>query len=111
MKPSAHSIIQEQPIIVTATLACLLGLEAAIVLQKIQFLAGSPTFAREIGGNLWVGNTLEEWKTNYFPFWSKRTIRRILDALEEQEALAVCQPDGLKRMKYYRVSEGALDMF
>lgn len=91
-------------------LAKLIGVEAAIVLQRIVFLCDTPFSGKEINGFRWIWNTLEQWQKEHFPFWSERTIRRIIDSLEESGILVSCQPDGyMSRKKYYRISEGAFE--
>jgi hypothetical protein len=93
---------------VPPTLACAIGLNEAIVLQHLYWLQGLPNSGTKIGEDNYVFNTYEQWKRDFFPFWSERTIQRIFLHLEKVGYIASIQPDGLvSRKKYYRVTRSA----
>jgi hypothetical protein len=100
------SLIRETPIIFGPSLAVLVGVEAAIILQRIAFLCQDGIGGgRVINEERWIWNTYEDWKRHHFPFWSVDTIKRAVLFLEEKGYLLSCQPDGrMSRKKYYRVS-------
>jgi hypothetical protein len=83
-------LIDESPILVLPSLAETIGLNEAIVLQQIHFWlktyekANNQSKFRD--GRWWVYNTYEEWQEN-FPWWSIRTIQRIISSLEEKKLL------------------------
>lgn len=101
------SLIGETPIIFGPSLAVLVGVDAAIILQRIAFLCQDGIGGgRDIEGEKWIWNTYEEWKKNHFPFWSRDTIKRNIRFLEKKGYLRSTQPDGrMSRKKYYRVSQ------
>lgn len=80
-KVTTSLLIPDRPIMVLPSLAQKIGLNEAIVLQQIHYWL--QTKPHEIDGKLWTYNTLDEWQKN-FPFWSKRTIQRILKRLEQE---------------------------
>lgn len=106
---SASLILQEQPLQVLPTLASLLGLEQAVVLQQLYWLLQNPKNGKTLGdGERYIFNTYEGWQV-IFPWLSERSLRRVFGELEERGIVMTCQPDGsFSRRKYYRVSVGAI---
>jgi len=93
---------------VPPTLACAIGLNEAIVAQHIEWLCNLPKSGKEIDGHKWIFNTYEQWKEDWFPWWSADTIKRIIQSLELRGIVVSCQPDkGMSRKKYYRISTSA----
>ena len=82
-------LIDEYPLIVLPTLAQIVGLEEAIILQQIHYWLGIYRKADDRkhfrDGKWWVYNTLEGWQEN-FPFWSVQKMRRYLKNLREKFA-------------------------
>lgn len=70
------------------TLATLIGLNEAIVLQQIHYWVkhNEKDMQNFIDGHYWVYNTYEQWHEQ-FPFWSVMTIRRTMTKLENQKLL------------------------
>lgn len=102
------SLLLDEPTIpVLPSLAKAVGLNEAIVIQQLHFLAKSPRSGKVINGHKWIYNTYAEWR-EYFPWWSERTIERIFKELEEVKQFVVsCQPEGrVSRRKYYRLNKG-----
>lgn len=105
------ALIHQNPIIFTPDAAAIIGLNAAIVIQKLQFLLDLPDSGREVDGHHWIYNTYPEWREKYFKFWSEDTIERTFLALEKAGLVASIQPEGREsRRKYYRVSEAGYFM-
>jgi DNA-binding PadR family transcriptional regulator len=99
-------LIHQNPIIFTPDLARIIGVNAAIIIQKLEFLLEIPKNGKEFDGEKWIYNTYGDWQKDFFPFWSTRTIRRIFGELEEIAFVASCQPEGRgSRDKYYRITE------
>lgn len=74
-------LINEPPLQVLPTLAKLVGLNEAIVLQQIHYwLIRSPHVKQ---GARWIYKTYAEWQEE-LPFWSVPTIRRAINNLEER---------------------------
>ena len=99
-------LINEPPLQVLPTLAEIVGLNEAIVIQQLHYLLNFPNFGVVINGNRWIYFTYEQWREEYFPFWSVRTIQRTFQSLEDKKLVISCQFD--KRMydmrKYYRLN-------
>lgn len=81
---SSQLLIQEPPLQVLPSLAVLIGLNEAIFLQQLHYwLLKSDHYHDH---RYWIYNTYEEWH-NQLPFWSVRTIRRIVGSLEERSLI------------------------
>tara|TARA_R110000868_G_scaffold253540_1_gene510113 strand:- start:1158 stop:2030 length:873 start_codon:yes stop_codon:yes gene_type:complete len=106
---AASLILQEQPLQVLPTLARLLGLEQAVVLQQLYWLLQNPRNGKVLGdGERYIFNTYEGWQV-IFPWLSERSLRRVFGELEDRGIVMTCQPDGsFSRRKYYRVLVGAV---
>lgn len=95
--------------------------QIAVVLgyNTTQFLLKLISLVQKSGKNVkgyegkWVYNSLESWHTQFFPFWSISTIRRIIGKLETK-GLVLSQRI-LKRQynhtKWYSIDENALNEF
>jgi hypothetical protein len=103
-----HSILSEPPILITPSLACHIGLDAAVMVQKISFLCNTPRSGKVIDGEKWIFNTLAQWQ-EIFPFWSQATIRRLISELEKCGVLMSKQPEGNNRTKFYRINQGVYE--
>ena len=103
------ALISERTISFQPSLAKLIGLPEAVAVQQIKFALSAPRSGRNIDGHKWVWNTYEDWQSDFFPFWSIRTIRRAFLDLERRGLIVSCQPDGYtSRRKYYRLNEGMM---
>jgi hypothetical protein len=95
-------LIQEHPLQVLPSLAIKIGLNEAIFLQQLHYWL-TPTAKYkphyfEMGGEIrpWIYNTYHTkgkekktgWRVN-FPFWSVRTIKRIVSSLKSQGLIIV----------------------
>lgn len=102
---TVNLLIDEPPLQVLPTLAKLVGLNEAIVLQQIHYWL-NPHHNKNIRqGHHWVFNSYEDWQAQ-FPFWSKDTIRRVIAALEKEELLFTdnFNKDRFNHRKWYRVN-------
>lgn len=98
--------IEEPPLQVLPSLAIAIGLNEAIVLQQFHYLGRIG--GKVINGERWVFDTYEDLCSKFFPFWSEKTIQRIVLSLEDHGWLLSCQPEGvMSRRKYYRISNQA----
>jgi len=72
-------LILEPPLQVLPTLAVAIGLNEALFLQQLHYwLRMSP---HVFDGRRWVYNDYKDWHAQ-FPFWSERTLRRVINRLE-----------------------------
>ncbi|MEY9980443.1 hypothetical protein [Lysinibacillus sp. RC79] len=95
-------LINEPPLQVLPTLAAEIGLNNAIVLQQVHYWLRVSTNNRD--GHKWVYKTIDEWHEE-FPFWSKRTLERVIQSLEDLEILVAGNYNKFKmdRTKWYRI--------
>lgn len=80
-------LIHESPLQILPSLAALIGLNEAIVLQQIHYWICSSLNKNVVNGRKWVYNTYEDWNKQ-FPFWGQRTIRVIISSLKEKRLIA-----------------------
>lgn len=79
-------LIPCEPLQVLPSLAKAIGLNEAIFLQQLHYWLLRSKNEHE--GKLWVHNTFEKWQEQ-FPFWSTRTLQRIVAELVKQEIVIV----------------------
>jgi hypothetical protein len=102
-------LIAEPPLLVLPSLATLVGLNEAIFLQQLHYWLLQSGKDRD--GRKWVYNTYEEWHEQ-LPFWSVRTIRRIVGGLEEQGLVlstTAYNAQKVDQTKWYSLDYRALD--
>ncbi|MEK4228936.1 DnaD domain-containing protein [Solibacillus sp. FSL H8-0538] len=101
-------LINEPPLQVLPSLAVKIGLNNALLLQQVHYWLRISTNHRD--GYKWTYKTLEEWHVE-FPFWSKRTLDRVIKNLEDEQLLVVGNFNRMKmdRTKWYRIDYENLD--
>jgi hypothetical protein len=106
----SNLLIDETPIVFQPTLAKLIGLPEAIVLQTLKYWCGQKRCGKVVDDERWIFNTLEQWREFSFPFWSTRTIGEVFRTLESMGLVKSKQFDlqSGKAMKYYTISQSAL---
>ena len=106
----SNLLIDETPIVFQPSLAKLIGLHEAIVLQTLRFWCGQKKCGKVVDDERWIFNTAEQWREFSFPFWSARTIGEIFRTLEVMGLVKSKQFDlkAGKAMKYYTISQSAL---
>lgn len=77
----SNLLIDESPLVVSPTLAQLVGLNEAMFLQQLHWLLDK--FGKEHDGHKWIFHTYPEWN-EIFPFWDQRTIMRIVKKLKDR---------------------------
>lgn len=101
-------LIEEHPLQVLPSLAARIGLNEAIIVQQMHYWLRASAHQRD--GKTWIYNTYEEWQTQ-FPFWSVRTIQRIVTGMEQRgivESTTAYNPSPLDRTKWYTLNYTAL---
>ena len=98
-------LIDEPPLLVIPGLAKVVGLDGAIVLQQVHYLTNPDFSQNHFQDRYWVWKTYEQW-AEILPFWSKRTIQRVIRALEESNLLVTYkkQNKSFKNVKYYAIN-------
>lgn len=110
MPPNSHRLlINEPPLMVLPSLAAAIGLNEAIVLQQLHYWLGRSGKQRD--GRQWIYNSYEDWERQ-FPFWSNKTIRRIIGALETSKLIlsANYNASAFDKTKWYTIDYAALDV-
>ena len=87
-------LINEQPLQVLPSLANIIGLNEAIILQQLHFFLRISR--NKIGGRSWVYNTINDWQAE-FSFWSVKTVQRTIENLEKSGL--VVSTDKFNKMK------------
>lgn len=98
-------IFDESPLVFSRTIAHAIGLPKAVILQEVHYLTTQTESGRVLeDGFRYVYNSYEEWKEQFFPFWSIRTIKTHFTELEKAGLLISQQPDksDWNTKKYYR---------
>ena len=105
-------LINESPLQVLPSLAELIGLNEAIVLQQIHYWIRE---AEKAGRNYydgwyWVYNSVRGWHEQ-LPFWSANTVQRIFATLESKGVLVSgnYNQTTFDRTKWYRIDHAKLD--
>jgi len=103
-------LLDEKPLIILPSLAKTVGLNEAIVLQQLHYWLQQSTNIRD--GYKWVYNTYEDWQKQ-FPFWSTRTLKRIITGLEKKGIIVSANYNqiSIDRTKWYRIDYEKLDMW
>src|SRR5690625_1064682 len=102
-------IINERPLLIPPTLAKKIGLNEAIVLQQIHFWLSVSDHEKD--GRKWVYNSYDEWQKQ-FPFWSKSTVIRIFNRLEEGGYVESANYNAMTidRTKWYTINYDLLNV-
>lgn len=101
-------LLDEHPMLVLPSLAVRFGVEGALMLQQIHYWClRSP---ERDDGRRWVYNTVRQW-AEHFPFWSERTVRRILSELKASGVLLVEEFNAARgdRTSFYAINYQALE--
>jgi DnaD/phage-associated family protein len=95
-------LFDERPLVVLPTLAVKVGLNEAIILQQLHYWLKDSKNVRD--GYTWVYNSYEDWHEQ-FPFWSVRTIKRIITGLENKGIIVSGCFNKMRadRTKWYRI--------
>ena len=98
-------LILEPPLQLLPSLAVVIGLNEAIVVQQIHYwLVMKTPDGRKMGqatdGQRWIRNTAENWQISNFPFWNVNTVRRVFANLEERNIIT--SRDDLNKIGYDR---------
>lgn len=99
----SNLLLDERPLLVMPKLAALIGLSESIFLQQLHYWTEHSN--NVIEGNRWVYNSVKEWQKQ-FPFWSERTLHRMIKNLETKELIIIGNFNKLPidRTKWYRIN-------
>jgi hypothetical protein len=86
------------------------GLNGAIVLQRLHYRLSKIDNRKVYKGERWVLGSYADWQKNHFPFWNVFRIQRVFLDLEKRKLIVSCQLEGrASRRKYYRIDYDALE--
>lgn len=102
------NLLNESPLLVLPSLAVAVGLEGSILLQQLHYWATKAEPRDD--GRPWVYNTLKQW-ADEFPFWSERTVRRVLADLRSKGLIDVEEFNAWRgdRTSFYAINYDALE--
>ena len=88
---------------VLPTLATKIGLNEAMFLQQLHYWVERSKHVME--GRKWIYNTVDDW-CKQFPFWSRRTLTRIIANLEKRMLIVAANYNrkGFDHTKWYTVN-------
>ena len=101
-------LINEPPLQVLPSLAVVIGLNEAIILQQIHYWLNPRFNQNHFEGRYWVYNTYEKWQQQ-FPFWCLKTIKRTISSLENSKVLLSVITRDFKKTKYYTIDYDRLN--
>ena len=100
-------LVNTPPISLFPDLATAIGLNESIILQQVHYWTYSNEQAKRNfeDGYYWTYNTYKGWKKQ-FPFWTERTIQRIIYRLEKSGLLIIGNFNKvpLDQTKWYRIN-------
>ena len=91
--------------LVLPSLAKQIGLNEAIFLQQLFFLLNQKRSGVTEYGSKWVYNTIADWQ-EIFPFWSERTVQRIIKKLQDMQIIEVRESGEVLNRRLFRISDG-----
>jgi len=105
---SCQLLINEEPLQCLPSLAKLLGIEKAIILQQIHWWSNK--LGHEKDGYKWVYNSYRQWHTDNFTWLSESAIQKHILSLEKMGLLVAGNYNTLKidRTKWYRIDHKML---
>ena len=108
MATSSKLLINEHPLQALPTLAKMIGLDKAVILQQIQYWIS--TSSHEIEGYNWIYNSYSEW-SEQFPWLTSEGVRYHIRGLEKTGYLIVgnFNRDIRDKTKWYRIDYDKLE--
>ena len=102
-----------EPKVINTELACLIGLNEAIVLQQLHYWLekNKATATNFQDGRYWTYGTIQEYRDRDFKFWSFNTVKRTLTRLVEHGFLIKGNYNKMKldQTAWYSINYEALD--
>ena len=96
--PTSGRLVNMPTYLFETKLAAEVGLNEAIILQRLHFWLSRTDAGKTVGEVRWIYNTLDQWHEQ-FPFWSLMTVRRTLESLREKKLIFVSNLNRMKRDK------------
>ena len=100
-------LFDKHPLVINPTLASIIGLNEAIVLQQIHYwIELNKAANRNLKhGHTWTFNSYENWQEQ-FPFWSLSTIKRLFTQLKKRKLIITANYNKLSfdQTIWYRIN-------
>ncbi|MEK6203295.1 MAG: hypothetical protein N2B04_04495 [Psychrobacter sp.] len=100
----SNLLINEPPLQVLPSLAKVIGLNEAIMLQQVHYWLHHARVKHD--GRMWIYKTLDQWREQDFSFWSLDTIKRTISSLRKMKLLLV---EKLSNNSFNRVNHYTID--
>jgi hypothetical protein len=117
MKNNNKLLLDENPLVILPKFAKLIGLQEAIFLQQLHYWLmnyfNNKKYDHCIEDKWWIWNSYEEWQEQ-MPWWSERTIRRIIKRLRDKGLIIAKDAlgdDKFNRSLWYTIDYDLLDEF
>lgn len=94
MKEDSVYLLDEYPVMFHSTLACAIGVNEAILLQKINLWLNCKPKGAE--GKSWIYNTYKSWQEQ-LPYFSETTIKRAMKNLRD---LGLVETSNFNKVKF-----------
>lgn len=104
---SSNLLLNEPPLVLQKSLAVILGLNEALVIQQLHYW--SQIQDPDNDGEIWVEKSQEELK-EAFPFWSVKTISRTMTVLQNRDLVIKNQKKNWNRTYRYQINYGQLEV-
>lgn len=109
----SNLLISEPPLQLLPGLAVRFGLNEAIFLQQLHYwLNNAKVAGKVIDGRKWISNSVKQWRSDNFPFWSEDTIQRAIKSLIQQGAVSArkdLNSGAFDRTNWYTINYDVLD--
>jgi hypothetical protein len=99
-------LIDESPLMILPGLARIVGLNEAIVLQRIHYWVNPDVNCNYFEGRYWIPGTLLVREFNY---WGFKDVRRIMEILEDKGLLIGSAKPVRFKTKYYTIDYESLN--
>lgn len=107
----SNLLLDSYPLVIIPELACVIGLNEAIVLQQVHYWVNHNKERKQNfrDGRYWVYNSYRKWQ-EFFPFWCERTVKTIFSRLEKDGLLISgnYNKSKLDKTKWYSIDYDAL---
>lgn len=89
IKTTSKLLFNEEPLVINRLGARVLGLNESIVIQQVHYWLEINRKAQKnfYENRYWTYNTYEQWTSENFDFWSKRTVQRVFKKLFDSKIL------------------------
>lgn len=105
-RPRLLVLNDPHPMRISRELAEEIGYNESVVLLQLEYLISIST-TQERDGDLWTYQSLDDLRSNFFPWWSTATIWRVLKSLEAKRLIKIGNYNrlGMDRTQWFALDE------